>query len=275
MKSKISFDAPRGKVVIIEGLPGVGKSTLLHDLYKSLHQSYPCECYREETSQPLDLFRQAMLPTTCLSDKVEQFLKQCPKCRSSLEQWISLNSYVVGNYSIVAYTQINAVSTPIKQFATELKCYDVGEGRCPFEEYASYHKIVWRNFAKNIYSKQNMYLAEGALFHNQLFDLIGFYQLSDSQLCEYYKSLLSEVDGIDIKLVFIQAKDTTSLLHQTCQTRTEWFAKLEQWLAYAPWAKDRAIQGESGMLALYDQIQSTHLLLQNKLGLQVETFARF
>lgn len=275
MKSKISFNDPLGKVIIIEGLPGIGKSTLLHDQYKLLHLSHRCACYQEETTQPLDLFRQAVLPKNCLADEVEKFISQHPNCRPALEQWLHHNAYTIGGYFIVAYTQVEGVSIPVRQFATQLKCYDVGDGRCSFEEYACYHKMVWRYFAENIYDPQTVYLSEGSLFHNQLFDLIGFYKLSDSQLCTYYKALLSQSEGIDIRLVFIRADNTASLLRQTCQKRPGWYNQLEQWLAYAPWAKENVLRGELGMQSLYNEIQRVHLLLQKELGLQVETITRF
>lgn len=275
MRSNISFDDPLGKVIIIEGLPGIGKTTLLHEQYQLLRPQYPCRCYREETSQPLDLFRQAVLPKSLLNSQVELFLQKKPDCRTQLEQWLHHNSYMMGEYAIVAYTQGDVYNTPLYQFVSILKYYDLGDGKSSFEEYAYYHKLVWRNFAKKIYDPQKVYLSEGSLFHNQLFDLVGFYGLSDMQLCMYYKELLAEAEGINIRLVFIHANDPKSLLEQTCRLRVGWYTQLEQWLMYAPWAKERRLHGINGMLSLYNQIQRTHLMLQKELGLQVETLIRF
>ena len=274
MKLEMLFDNPEGKIFIIEGLPGIGKSTLLNNKYKSLNSLYHCECYREETTQPLDLFRQAVLLKSVLNSKIESFLQRHPYCKSSFESWLNRNSYSIGDYVFVAYTQIDCNNEPVKEFAATLKRYDLGDGRSSLEQYTYYHKMVWKNFIEKIYDPQKVYLSEGALFHNQLFDLIGFYKLSDLQLCEYYNELLAEIKDVDIRIIFIGANDTELLLHQTFQIRPNWYSQLENWLMYAPWAKEEKLQGEIGMISLYNRIQNAHLMLQKELGLDVKHLSR-
>lgn len=47
----------------VEGLPGVGKSTFAYSLQKQLlGRNDDVVYYKEETSQPIDLFRQAIIP---------------------------------------------------------------------------------------------------------------------------------------------------------------------------------------------------------------------
>jgi len=271
MKSKISYDNLIGKVVIFEGLPGAGKSTLLHDRCKSLSPSYPCECYREETLQPLDLFRQAVLSRGDLNHELVVFSRQHPECRSSLEEWLFRNSYKLDNLHIVAYTQTSNESNVIRKFAASLRRYDIGDGRSSLSDYAYYHKLVWTHFFENIYDPQTIYLSEGSLFHNQLFDLVGFYQLSNDNLCRYYEELLSEVNRHDIIIEFVGVDGIASLIEKTNYDRPGWCNQLNNWLHHSPWAQDRCMHGESGIVALYNKIQSTHILLQRALDLTVQT----
>ena len=51
------------RLYFVEGLPGVGKSTFAYSLHKQLLVTNDnVVYYKEETCQPVDLFRQAIIP---------------------------------------------------------------------------------------------------------------------------------------------------------------------------------------------------------------------
>lgn len=264
----------RGRVIITEGLPGSGKSTLLHDLAKDLSRDFDCECFREETSQPLDLFRQAVVPSEVFDSAIGEFKRTAQTETTSLLRWIEKNSYFIGNLCIAAYTQVDGENAAIRRFAANLREYDLGDGRSSFEEYSYYHKLVWNNFAANIYDPQKVYISEGALLHNQLFDLIGFYNLNDEAIYRYYTDLLAEIDPDILQIEYIDVDSVDSLIKHTEASRPGWRQRLENWLRHAPWAQQRQYTGDAGIRKLYHRIQNVHAMFRERMGIRVNTHLR-
>ena len=257
-----------GKVIFVEGLPGSGKSTLLHDINEQLREVYSCECYKEETKQPLDLFRQAVLPACELEELLFLNRTEYPEQESATGVWLKEQSYMIEDTVIIAYTQRDdKCGNAVKNLSKKLREYDIGDGRVSFEVYADYHKYVWRNFAKELHDCQRVYLSEGALFHNQLLDLVGFYELSDEEICSYYRSLISELGDIDILVEYIDVENIGKLIASTNQSRPGWQERLDRWLQHAPWAIQNHCRGEQGVKRLYEKIRCVHKMLMDELSI--------
>lgn len=261
-----------GRIVFFEGLPGAGKSTLLHDTCRAMGGG--CAVYREETSQPLDLFRQAVLPREALARAADAAAGADESARRELAAWLSRHSWTMGELAVVAYTRTGSAPEAAARLAAGLKRYDLGDGRVPFSVYERLHVRTWERFRTQVFDGETCYLSEGALFHNQLFDLIGFYRLTEGELLGYYERLLDALGPIELQVQYVDVDDVSHLIGRTEAQRPGWRGQTERWLAHAPWALERGCTGHEGLLALYETLRRTHRLLCRELRLETHCHLR-
>lgn len=263
-----------GKIIIAEGLPGSGKSTWIERQFQELRRNNPCECYWEETSQPLDLFRQAVVPKQDMRRAINAFLQVSPVEGEDLLIWLDKHSYDLDEMMVVAYTRTVRDSAAIQRFAVGLRRYDLGDGRSTFEDYSRYHQRIWKRFAETVYDPHKVFLSEGALFHNQLFDLVGFYELTDQEICRYYRNMLKDFDTACLRIELMNVDDCDKLIMRTAAHRPGWQAQLDNWLRHAPWAIHGQYVGTEGVRVLYSRLQEIYRRLIDELGISVHIQTR-
>ena len=275
MQSEKLLDNALGKIIIAEGLPGSGKSTWLCQKFQEMCRLCPCECYLEETSQPIDLFRQAIISKQDIYGAVDTFSQSFPEEKNNLLHWLQKNSYEFDEMMVVAYLQVANETEAVQLFAAGLRQYDIGDGRSTFDSYVTYHQVLWRRFASYVYDPNKVFLSEGSLFQNQLFDLIGFYELDDQAIFKYYKDLLMTFDARLLRIELIDVDDIDMLINHTLATRPGWMNLLNNWFLHAPWARHGHLNGIEGLKALYLRLQGIYRTIPHELGLCVHVYPRY
>lgn len=257
---------------MVEGLPAAGKTTLAHAIQQQFDTRHcTVEFFREETCQPVDLFRQAVF----FPEEYAELLR-LPEA-AQLTEMLAQNTRRLGPYFVTAYLQL-----PLSEHAMALRQlfrnHDIGDGRVSFETYRYLHLLLWEQFAAEYGGMSSVIITEGAMLQNQLLDLVGFYELPEAALHRYFRELFDILRPLKPKLHYIYSKNVgTTLLHALQERGTNkgsWGYGFETWLAQAPYGKRRHLCGVSGMLSCCLTLQALSLSILERSGLDCEIIER-
>ncbi len=261
------------KIHIVEGLPAVGKSTYSLALQSRLKRSkIPTIYYKEETSQPVDLFRQAVL-------KMDEYtaLLSMPLPTTFLAG-LEQNSFPLGPYRIVAYTTLDYGPQVQKTILPIMRAHDIGDGRVPFTEYCRLHLYLWERFVKTAQSSQKNYITEGAFLHNQLLDILGFYDPPDSVLVSYYRKLMDIIAPLQPRFYYVYPSDIRLLIDNALSERGyekgTWGYGFERWLKNSVYGRKNHLRGRKGMVATCERLHETSLFVLDQIDADVDMIKR-
>lgn len=251
----------RKKVYFVEGLPAIGKSALARKLLAEEATNKIVCYYKEETCQPIDLFRQAILSPKQFNEFISLFPHLYPE--------IEKNSYRINDYYIIAYTMLSDPNAML-----ELHKYDLGDGQVPFSTYKQWHECVWNNFKKiALESETDTFIMEGAMLHNQLLDIIGFYDYDYNDLLNYYKKLVGHLSCFDTKLYFINCNNIERLVTSSLAERGthpgSWGNGFHKWMESSSYCQKNRLEGEAGIIHVYRIFQKKAVSIINDLNMNV------
>lgn len=256
----------------VEGLPGVGKSTFAYSLQQQLLDANDDVVYfKEETSQPVDLFRQAIIPQPVF----EEFLA---KVSFKTAESIRANSYLLDGNTIVAYTKVLYTDSEIQAVLPQLRKYDIGDGQVSFDTYMEYHFRLWNAFIQNYGPTNRAYIAEGAILHNQLLDILGFYDTSIEEILFYFSMLIDITRPLSCKTYLLLPDDIEKLISSTLQERgaepNSWGAGFAKWMSLSPNCKKNNLFGVRGMVEIYKQMETLSKQILDYTGCNYEVIIR-
>ncbi len=135
------------KILFIEGVSGVGKSTMVHALTEKLRQNgYKVQSYPEfDYTNPIDFYATAYVPTA----KFENLCRQFPAEESALRQ----NGMSAGEAVLVRYANEDTplFGEALMQLFREMEfCYHP-KRLVPLEKCTAAYKSVWERFEKDRY----------------------------------------------------------------------------------------------------------------------------
>ena len=171
------------KNIFIEGIQGMGKSTLVNSIFKAVPEFHVC---REGDYSPIDL----AWCTWMSKEEYEAVLKRYEPIRDEIIK----NTVQDQEHFVVSYTKI---ITDIPNFHKELEKYEVYNGRKTLQELKEIIFTRYRKFS------ETGYLFECSFFQNIIEDLILFHLLSDDEIVEFYRELYGEINREDFLLLYL------------------------------------------------------------------------
>lgn len=225
------------KNIFIEGLQGMGKSTLLQRLSKRLPEY---RVYREGDLSPVDLAWCSYMTET----EYQQTLGRYPDIAEEIRQWTKQE----GDRYVVAYTRI---LTDYPGFHKDLEQFEIYNGRKSLEELK---QIVTKRFQAFWKSKESGSLFECAFFQNIIEDLILFHQLSDEDIVEFYKQLFALVDRDSFLLLYLDSEQVEENILQIKKERCDehgnpiWFELMINYLKDSPYGRQQGYENASHLM---------------------------
>lgn len=252
------------KLYFVEGLPGSGKSTFSYSLMKQLSDNgYDTVYYKEETSQPVDLFRQAIIP-------VNTFESILGHLSAKTVESVRENSYMLCDYAVVAYTKTVFSDQESLNSYQIFHDFDIGDGRVPFSTYKEYHYILWREFIRNYGHLEKNFITEGSFLHNQLLDIIGFYSIGADTIISYFVDLANIINRIPKKVYLIYPDNIEKLIEKTLIERGvglhTWGEGFAKWMEMSPYCSKNNLKFKSGMVNIYQKMRQLSIQILNEIG---------
>lgn len=233
------------KNIFIEGIQGMGKSTLVNSLSKELTQLQVC---REGDYSPVEL----AWCTWMTQEDYNEVLKRYAPIRDEIIQ----NTVEEGEHFIVKYTRI---ITDIPNFHKDLEQYEVYQGRKTLQDFKD---IIFTRYATY---KGTDCLFECSFFQNIIEDLILFYMLEDDEIVEFYRELYENVDKEQFLLVYLYSDRVEDMIQIIRQERCDqsgnemWYQLMLQYLIHSPYGVKHGYRTFEDMISHFKHRQNLEL----------------
>lgn len=211
------------KNVFVEGIQGMGKSTLMNSIFSAVPEFHIC---REGDYSPVDL----AWCTWMSKEEYEAVLERYACIRDEIVK----NTVQENGHFIVTYTKI---LTDIPGFHKDLEQYEIYNGRRSFDEFK---EIIFTRF-RNL--PEIGYLFECSFFQNIIEDLILFHELSDDEIIDFYRELYQIVGKEDFCLLYLHSDKLEDFLAVIKRERSDnqgnemWYPLMLEYLVNSPYGK--------------------------------------
>jgi predicted ATPase len=203
------------KIVFIEGISGVGKSTITNALHEKLRQQgYSANRFLEgDIDSPLDLFYAACLT----KNEYRKVTNDYPEWVDELDQ----HSMVEPDYVITRYQDTKRCFYPheLHTFMRSREfCYKTSNP-VPFTKYCEIFARLWRRFAMNAQLNTACSIFDGSLLHHQINDLLTVYQADEDEITVHIRSLLQAIETYQPIVFYLFSNNVGRRLAEARQSR--------------------------------------------------------
>ncbi len=233
------------KNILIEGIQGAGKSTLM----EKVHEMYPqLKVCREGDYSPIEL----AWCTWMTESDYHHILKKY----DMLQEEIQKNTVQEENHYIITYTRI---LTDVPGFHKELEKYEIYQGRKSLEEFEEIILSRFRRF------KETGYLFECSFFQNIVEDMILYYQMEDEEIIEFYKRLFETADMENFRLLYLYSEDIEENIRIIKKERSDnqgnemWYPLMLNYLIHSPYGKTHNYSNFDDMIAHFNHRQELEI----------------
>ncbi|MBR4026504.1 MAG: hypothetical protein IKJ01_02950 [Lachnospiraceae bacterium] len=233
------------KNIFIEGIQGMGKSTLLNRIFTVLPQLHIC---REGDYSPVEL----AWCTWMTKEEYDAILKQY----NTLQDEIIKNTVQEDNHFIISYTKI---ITDVPNFHKELEKFEIYNGRKTLQEFKEIIFTRYKNFT------ETDYLLECSFFQNIIEELILFYQLSDDEIVTFYYELYSKIDKEHFLLLYLYSDKLEESIAIIKKERSDsmgnemWYPMMLKYLIDSPYGKSYGYRTLEDMITHFQHRQQLEL----------------
>ena len=239
------------KNAFIEGIPGMGKSTLLNNLIKKIPELHIC---REGDYSPVEL-------AWCTWMTKEEY-NQTLQHYEALREEIIKNTFQEGDHYIITYTKI---LTDIPNFHKELETFEIYNGRTSLDTLKEIVCSRYQNFSGA------GYLFECSFFQNIIEDLILFHQLRDDEIMDFYQKLYSRINKDTFLLLYLYSdrleENISIIKKERCDDlgNEMWYSMMLEYLVQSPYGKQHGYTGFNDMISHFKHRQQLELRIINEI----------
>lgn len=246
------------KNVFIEGIQGMGKSTLLNTLAASFPEYQVC---REGDCSPVDLAWCAWMT----EEEYETALKRYSPLECGIESELRKQAVRENGHFIVPYTKI---ITDIPGFHKDMERFEIYNGRKTFWEFKEIIFSRYENFF------ETGWLFECAFFQNIIEELMLFHLLSDDEILGFYRELYDRVSNKEQFLLLYLYSDKIEdyiglLQRERCDDRGNdmWYQLMLRYLAASPYGRKqkRGYPGFTDLAAHFRHRQHLELRIMREI----------
>lgn len=236
------------KNVFIEGIQGMGKSTLVNNIFNSIPEFHVC---REGDYSPIDL----AWCTWMSKQEYETVLKYYEQIQDELIK----NTVQEQEHFVISYTKI---ITDIPNFYKELGKYEVYNGRKTLHDLKELIFSRYRKFS------ETGYLFECSFYQNIIEDLILFHLLNDDEIIEFYRELYNNVDKEHFLLLYLYSdklEDNVKIIQkERCDHLGNelWYQMMSEYLTHSPYGNKHGCSTFEDMINHFKHRQrlETHII---------------
>lgn len=235
--------------IFVEGLQGMGKTTLL----QKLSRKYPeYHVYHEGDYCPVEL----AWCTYMTQREYEEALSAYP----TLKEEMTRRTYREGDRYIMEYTRI---LTDVPGFHRDMERFEIYNGRKNGEEFLN---IIRRRY-QNLPEGDGGYLYECAFFQNIISELTLWQLMPEEEIFSFYQELFRLVSAKPFLLYYLYDPEPEPHLRQICRERSDnegnqlWYPLMMQYLAASPYGKKYGCSTFDDLLACLKRRQEQELRL--------------
>lgn len=233
------------KVIILEGLPGSGKSTFakrLKEHYESI--GYNVKSYFEGDLHPIDLAWCAILDST-------MFFELLKKYRKYEDQILKQTKKVKGKY-IVAFTKVK-LDDEDASFYDLFSKYEIYREE-NLDSFFEAHLDLWSSF----HSDDSLYIFECIFLQNHINELILKFNKSKEFMIEYFNKLIASISKTNPYLFYIKQKNIDETLKRIIEERgsdnpvyKDWIDLVDEYFQSTVFGEELGYIGREGVITYF------------------------
>lgn len=152
------------KLIFIEGVSGVGKTTLAQKMYDKLRKmGFSTHCYLEfDFTNPIDFYCTAYFKQDEYADMLAEY--------NEFSEDIKRNTIIADDIRLIRYYNQKTPLFPeplLNVLRNREFCWKP-VGLVPLSEYTRVYKSVWELFAQNASSQRDYLVFDGSLIHHPI-----------------------------------------------------------------------------------------------------------
>lgn len=241
--------------IFIEGLQGTGKTTLL----QRFSRKYPeYHIYREGDYCPVELAWCAYMT----EEEYASALSVYPSLAEEIKRWTTREE----DRYIVAYTRIITDEPGFHKYMEQFEIYNGRREREDFERI-----ILKRYWNLSVEDAGNLF--ECAFFQNIMEELILFQQMSDDQICLFYRKLIGVISKKDFRLYYLYSENIEETIMRIREERSDamgnqlWYQLMLGYLRESPYGKAHHFRDFEDMITHFRHRQELEMrIIREYLG---------
>lgn len=242
------------KLIMVEGIPGSGKSTIAKRISDYLSLRRKTNAYFEGDLHPADLAWCACIPIQELDNIINKF--------NDYKIAIESNMYIENGYAIVAYTKFPISN---KKLYNLLESYEVYDNRVGYEVFTKLHFDRWSRFSKQAENLNEINVFECSFLQNHINESLFFHKLDTNKIIEHLISLIETVRNLNPVLFYLNQENVEETLKRVSNIRVNekgekiWMGRVIEYIENSPYGMSHNLKGFEGMVKAFESRRKIEL----------------
>ncbi|MDF2544379.1 MAG: hypothetical protein K0S47_4097 [Herbinix sp.] len=252
-----------GQLILVEGIPGSGKTTLTKKLAEYLATQGTVRYYQEGDSHPADLGWCACIP----EQDYEKIITDYPLYEARLRE----HGYLEEGYRIIPYTTFPVED---EDFYRLMESYEVYDNRVDITTFIRLHRKKWMRFGEEAARSNDYVIFECAYLQNHINELLLFHCMKEEAIREHLLDLITTVRNLNPVLIYLRQPNTKETIGRVSASRVDdhgvkvWMNRVIPYIEQSPYGKEHSLQGFDGMVAYFDSRKKVELAMLEVLPIQ-------
>ncbi len=252
------------KLVMVEGIPGSGKSTLSQYIQDTLNTHLiESELFLEgNLRHPADYESVACVP----NEELDRLRSSYADVFHDIDPFVSLS----GNDSLIAYAlaQQSAQNEIPSSLYEEIRRYEIYDG-IPVEKYCELMVQRWSSFAKNQREKDKLVILECCFLQNPGCALLARHDAGNDRFVQHVLQIAGQIQDLNPILFYLKQPSVRETIERVKTMRPQ------EWLDFVIWyhteqdyGKNKGLHGYDGYIQFLEHRRELELHIIEQLPFQ-------
>lgn len=236
-----------GRLILVEGIPGSGKTTIAKRISEYLAEKKPTSFYEEGDGHPADLAWCSCIP----ENRFEEIISRYPEYEKPMRE----HGYQEQGYFIVPYTRF-AIENP--DFWHTMESFEVYDNRVGFDTFVELHLNRWTKFGKEAAVVDEYTVFECAFLQNHVNELLLFHNSSGQAITDYLRKLIATVEELRPVVIYLNQSEVYETIRRASDARIDdqgnriWMERVTDYISNSPYGQLHQLSGFEGMVQYFE-----------------------
>jgi hypothetical protein len=254
------------QLILIEGIPGSGKTTSARNLYETLKkEGKKVVQYSEGDLHPADLSWMAILT----SDEYKKLLEYYP----TMEEKIIKRSRIEEEIVLVAYTMLGLdQGSDLYQY---LASKEINAVNFDIESFKAAHLSRWKQFVEDS-EPDTIYVFECVLLQNHMTYLMLDYQAEEDYIKGYFDDFIEVIKPLSPVLHYLYPESVDDAIRHVAKVRRPeyqdrtnvWIDRVVDYVESTPYGQTHQLKGIEGFIDFTSKRRAIEMDILNSLDIK-------